>query len=39
MEPESPHPDSGLDSPGYAVIAGIQWAAVHRRMRGNRDPR
>ena len=23
----------------YAVIAGIQWAAVHRRMRGNRDPR
>ncbi len=78
MEPESPHPDSGLDSPAdlrllerllfvglvaaiivgvvalvftgelrvllivvaaYAVIAGIQWAAVHRRMRGNRDPR
>jgi membrane protein implicated in regulation of membrane protease activity len=23
----------------YAVIAGIQWVAVHRRMRGNRDPR
>ena len=77
MEPASPHPDSGLDSPAdlhllerllffglvaaiivgvvalvftgewlvlllvvaaYAVIAGIQWVAVHRRMRGNRDP-
>ena len=23
----------------YAVIAGIQWVAVHRRMRGSRDPR
>jgi membrane protein implicated in regulation of membrane protease activity len=22
----------------YAVIAGIQWLAVHRRMRGSRDP-
>ena len=23
----------------YALIAGIQWVAVHRRMRGSRDPR
>ena len=23
----------------YAVIATIQWIAVHRRMRGRRDPR
>ncbi len=23
----------------YAAIAGIQWLAVHRRMRGRRDPR
>ena len=23
----------------YAVIAAIQWIAVHRRMRGRRDPR
>ena len=22
----------------YAIIAGIQWVAVHRRMRGRRDP-
>lgn len=23
----------------YAAIAAIQWVAVHRRMRGRRDPR
>jgi membrane protein implicated in regulation of membrane protease activity len=23
----------------YAAIAAIQWNAVHRRMRGSRDPR
>jgi membrane protein implicated in regulation of membrane protease activity len=23
----------------YGVIAAIQWVAVHRRMRGRRDPR
>ena len=23
----------------YAVIAAIQWVAVHRRMTGRRDPR
>jgi len=23
----------------YALIATIQWIAVHRRMRGSRDPR
>ena len=23
----------------YAVVAGIQWLAVHRRMGGRRDPR
>jgi membrane protein implicated in regulation of membrane protease activity len=23
----------------YVVIAGIQWVAVHHRMRGDRDPR
>ncbi len=22
----------------YAVVAAIQWIAVHRRMRGRRDP-
>jgi membrane protein implicated in regulation of membrane protease activity len=23
----------------YALIASIQWIAVHRRLRGKRDPR